>query len=116
MFYCPLVDHHTVVFMMKFLSAYYLRQFRLWPRKFDKSPPSPPHRLRTPQLNLDPEQCNIQFVFGPFSDSLVTNCSKFSANQPANGFDGEKSEKSNMSEAESCQNPNLVAKAVKPQV
>ena len=92
MFYCPLVDHHTVVFMMKFLSAYYLRQFRLWPRKFDKSPPSPPHRLRTPQLNLDPEQCNIQFVFGPFSDSLVTNCSKFSANQPANGFDGERSE------------------------
>ena len=42
MFYCPLIDHHAVVFMMKHLSAYYLRQFRLWPRKLDKSPPTPP--------------------------------------------------------------------------
>ena len=114
MFYCPLIAHHAVVFMMKLLSAYYLRQFRLWPRKLDKSPPTPSRRLWTPQLNLDSEPCNIQIVCGPFSESLVSNCSKFTANQPANGFEGERSEKSNMSEAESCQNPNLVAKAVKP--
>ena len=92
MFYCPLIDHHTVVFMMKLLSAYYLRQFRLWPRKLDKSPPTPSRRLWSPQLNLDSEPCNIQFVCRPFSESLVSNCSKFTANQPANGFEGERSE------------------------
>ena len=92
MFYCPLIDHHAVVFMMKHLSAYYLRQFRLWPRKLDKSPPTPSRRLWSPQLNLDSEPCNIQFVCRPFSESLVSNCSKFTANQPANGFEGERSE------------------------
>ena len=109
-------DHHTVVFIMKLVSAYYLRQFRLWPRKLDKSP-SP--QTSNPSTKLRPwamQYCNIQFVRGPFSDSLITNCSKFTANQPANGFDGEKCEKSNMSEAESCQNLNLVGKHVKPRV
>ena len=113
---CFIVDHHTVVFIMKLLSAYYLRQFRLWPRKLDKSP-SP--QTSNPSTKLRPwamQYCNIQFVRGPFSDSLITNCSKFTANQPANGFDGEKCEKSNMSEAESCQNLNLVGKHVKPRV